>query len=178
MSNKVYTITLSLQQGTIMNFLDSLFTSETKSSNEKKLIDCVEKIDDSNFGVFTNIMNDLGSYVDKVGNNDTNMRKMGYAYARKMAAAGLCAQGIWGQEEFDYTCTLFKSFQLSTEHTVEFQENAAAQAIELIKSYDPRLTKELQVAITSVMMQDASIAKNYGKIFTVDEIIEIFKVQG
>ncbi len=167
-----------------MGLLDSLFSSQTKKSNEKKLVDCVEKIDDSDYGVFVNVMNDLGSYVDKVGNNDTNMRKMAYAYARRAAAAGLCAQGIWGQEEFDYIYTFFQSLQQNTanemqqskyEDTIKFQEEAAAQAIELIESYDTRLTKDLQMLITAMMMDDASKAKNTGADFSVDEIIEMFQ---
>lgn len=157
-----------------MGFLDSLFSSEAKSSNEKRLVDCVKKIDDSDIGVFANVMNDLGSYVDKVGNNDTNIRKMAYAYARRIAAAGLCAQGVWGQEEYDYTLTLFHSFQQTTEHSVEFQEKAAAQAAEYIQSYDSRLNKKLLMSLVVVASSDASKAKTNGKFFSVDKLIEMF----
>ncbi len=108
-----------------MGLLDSLFQSKTTSSDNKRLVHCVEKIDDNDYGVFVNIMNDLGSYVERVGSKEDKLRQMAYAYARRMAAAGLCAQGIWGQEEFDYTYNLFKTFQLSTGQTVEFQEKAS-----------------------------------------------------
>ena len=46
-------------------------------------------------------MDDLGEYTKKAEFNDSKMRQMAYAYARRTAAAGLCAQGVWGQEEFD-----------------------------------------------------------------------------
>ncbi len=158
-----------------MGLLDSLFQSKTTSSDNKRLVHCVEKIDDNDYGVFVNIMNDLGSYVERVGSKEDKLRQMAYAYARRMAAAGLCAQGIWGQEEFDYTYNLFKTFQLSTGQTVEFQEKASEQAIELIESYDSRLTQEIQAVITSMIMQDASRAKNIGKIFSVDELLDIIR---
>lgn len=156
-----------------MGFLDNLFSSGTKSLNEKRLIECVDKIDKQD-SVFVNVMNDLGSYVERVGDNDTNMRKMAYAYARRIAAAGLCAQGIWGQEEYDYILTLFHSFQQMTEHSVEFQEKAAAQAVEYIQSYDMRLNRHILMSIVTLMSQDASRAKNNGKVFSVDEIIKMF----
>jgi len=160
-----------------MKFLDSLFKSDTGSAyeNDSRLIHCVEKLNDSEDGVFVNIMNDLGTYIDRVGTDEEKLRQMAYAYARRMVAAGLCAQGIWGQEEFDYTYNLFKAFQQSTGQTVEFQEKAAAQAIELIESYDPRLTKELQMALTSLMMHDASQAKKSGTYFSVDNLLEIIQ---
>ena len=158
-----------------MGFLDNLFIAETKNTNEKKLVDVVEKIDSGENGLFVSAMNDLGSYIDKVGETDSNMRKMAYAYARRTAAAGLCAQGIWGQEEFDYTYNIFKSFQQMTEQTVEFQELAGAQALEFIASYDPHFKKELQHAIVAMMMQDASKAKNLGIIYTIDQLLDILK---
>lgn len=158
-----------------MRFLDSLFSSETKSSNEKRLVDCVAKTDDSDIGVFANIMNDLGSYVEKVRNNDTNMRKMAYAYARRIAAAGLCAQGVWGQKEYDYTLTLFHSMQQVTEHSVEFQEKAAAQATEYIQSYDSRLDKQLLMVLVVIASEDASTVQKLGKNLSVDEIIKKLK---
>ena len=111
-----------------MGFLDSLFTSETNDTfkTEKKLVDCVDKVEDSEYGLFVNIMNDLGSYIDKVGEDEDKLRMMAYAYARRFAAAGLCAQGAWDREAFDYTYNLFKSFQINTGQSVEFQKNACS----------------------------------------------------
>jgi len=166
-----------------MGFLDNLFTSKT-NNNEKRLVDCVEKIENSEYGVFVNIMNDLGKYIEKIGENDSQMSKMAYAYARRMAAAGLCAQGIWGQEEFNYTNTVFQSFQQSTAYnmnqleyqdTIKFQEEAAEQATELIQSYDSRFDKKTLMTMTTVMMRDASRAKNSGKIFTINDLLVFFK---
>ena len=59
--------------------------------------------------------------------------------------------------------------------TVEFQELAGAQALEFIASYDPHFKKELQHAIVTMMMQDASKAKNLGIILTVDQLLDILR---
>jgi hypothetical protein len=98
---------------------------------------------------------------------------MAYAYARRAAAAGLCAQGIWGQDGFDQSLTMFHALQQSTEHTVEFQKKAAEQSIELFQSYDSRLNKEFVYPLTQLMMSHASRAKDSGKYFSVEELMEI-----
>lgn len=168
-----------------MGFLDNLFISEEKeSTGEKRLVDCVDKITNSDFGLFANIMDDLGAYINKVGNNEEPSRMMAYAYARRVAAAGLCAQGIWGQEEYDYTYNFFLSIQqnvaqqlgqLNYESTIKFQEDAAEQASELIMSYDSRFTREITMKIATVITEDASKAKSTGEFFNIDEIVDIFR---
>ena len=158
-----------------MEFLDSLFSSNKKTTNEKRLVDSVEKIDNSEDEVFIKIMNDLGTHIEQVGMNESNMRKMGYAYARRLAAAGLCAQGIWSQEEYDYTMTIFHSFQQMTEQSVEFQEKAGAQAMEYIQSYDSRLDKRLLMGLVAVASDDASNAINKGIYFSLDDLVGMFK---
>lgn len=158
-----------------MGLLDSLFTSSKKENKEdKKLLDCVKKIENSEYGIFVNIMNDLGNYIEEVGKEENPLRLMAYAYARRITAACLCAQGIWGQEEYDYTYNLFLSFQQTTGQTIEFQEDAAAQASELIISYDSRFNKDILMKITSVMTEDASRAITNNKSFSVDDLLELF----
>ena len=162
-------------EGDNMGFLDKLFKANNGSSDKNtRLAHCVDKLDKQE-NIFVNVMNDLGSYVEQVGENDTNLRKMAYAYARRIAAAGLCAQGIWGQEEYDYILTIFHSFQQMTEHTVEFQEKASAQAVEYIQSYDARLDKKFLLSLVAVASSDASKAKNCGTIFSVEDLIRAFK---
>ena len=158
-----------------MSLLDSLFKSNSsKYTDDKKLVECVNKITESEYGIFATIMDDLGEYINRVGENDTNMRKMSYAYARRLSAAGLCAQGIWGQEEYDYTMNIFHSFQQTTEQSVEFQETAGGQAIEYIQSYDSRLNKQTLHGIVAAISNNPSFAKNNGRVIDYDKTIEIF----
>jgi len=162
-----------------MGFLDNLFSSSqsNKKSEKLRLIECVKKNDFSDGGVFVNLYNDLGTYIESAGEHEDSLRKMAYAYARRCAGAGLCAQGIWGEEELSYNLKIFHSFQQLTGQTVEFQETAAAQSIELIESYDSRLKKELVHGIVSMIenSNNPSLAKENGRILTVDELIEMFK---
>jgi len=159
-----------------MGLLNNLFTSNDKGINKngKQLIDFVDKIDDPEKGAFANIMNDLGSYITKVGKGEDKLRKMAYGYARRTAAAGLCAQGVWGQQDFDYTCNVFFALQQETGQTVEFQETANNQAIQLIKTYDPRLSRELQNALVIFMCKDASEAKRLSTFMSYNDVIEKF----
>lgn len=162
------------------NMLDSLFNSDTKDidRNDIKLVDCVEKIDTTEDCIFCNIMNDLGSYIDRVGLEEDDVRKMAYAYTRRTAAAGLCAQGLWGEEEFQHSLDMFYSFQQTTGPKigtdVEFQKRAAEQSLALFLSYDSRLVKKFLYPMTEVVMKDASRMKNTGQIIFIEKLIEIF----
>jgi len=166
-----------------VGFLDSIFTSDKKDNrNEKRLVDCVEKNNynhsdnDKDKALFTDIMNDLGSYIEKLDVNNEPLLTMAYAYTRRCAAAGLCAQGMWGQEELDYTQNMFLSFQQTTGQTIEFQENAAEQAYELIIDYDSRFNKEILKSMLVVMMKgNASRAMDSGRIYTTDDLLILFK---
>lgn len=161
-------------EGDNMGFLDKLFKANNGSSDDNtRLVHCIDKLDKQE-NIFVNVMNDLGTYIERVGNNETNLRKMAYAYARRIAAAGLCAQGTWGQDEYDYTFKLFQSFQQLTEHSVEFQEKAAEQAVELIQSYDARFNKKILMNLVAVMSKDASLAKSSGAFYDVDDLLRIF----
>jgi len=124
-----------------MGIFRNLF--DNKNDDSARLITTVKKIDNGEDGLFAKIQNDLGSYIAEFGENENNLRKMAYAYARRAAAAGLYLQGIWGRKEYAYTFTMFKKFQQATGNTKEFQNEAGQQAAELLESYDSRLTHEL-----------------------------------
>ena len=143
-----------------------------------RLIDVVEKRENHQWGVFANIMNDLGEYSKEHGSYDQQnniLRFMAYAYARRTAAAGLFLQGYWSREYYDHASNFFKSAQLSTGQSVEFQENAAKQSMEFLLSYDQRLNKNLVGQITSVVEHNiAQSAYEMGMHFTDEQIFEIF----
>lgn len=147
-------------------------------NNEKRLIDVVEKNLNNEWGIFANIMNDLGEYSKEYGPNDQHdniLRFMAYAYARRTAAAGLFLQGHWSREYYDYSSSFFKSVQLSTGQSVEFQENAAEQSIELLMSYDKRLDKKIIGLITgSVELNQVVSYFETTTRFTDEQIFEIF----
>lgn len=159
-----------------MGLLNDLFKSNSQAmdTNTKKLVDCVTKVDDGTHGVFVSIMNDLENYTNSVEDNDSNARKMAYAYARRISAAGLCAQGIWGKDEYDYIMNIFLSYQISTEQSVEFQEEAGEQAFELVQSYDSRLVKDLLVALMEIISEDPSKTKKADMILEYENLINSF----
>ena len=117
--------------------------------NEKlKLIDVVKRTNDLDEGIFANINNDLN---ESITQNHDMMLLMAYGYARRTVAAGLYLQGVFNRENYEQASNIFKSLQIKTGQSVEFQEEAASQAIELIQSYDYRLDRKLILTITSVV---------------------------
>lgn len=111
-----------------------------------RLIDVVRKTHHLPAGTFANISDDLGA---AIGPHLPPLVQMAYAYARRTVAAGLLYQGVFSLADYQYIYTIFQGFQLKTGHTVEFQEEAFDQAVELLQSYDPRLNKELCRLIVS-----------------------------
>lgn len=94
----------------------------------------VEKIENSEYGAFVNINNDLGYFIEK--NQDCNsLLKMSYGYARRFAVAGMYLQNIVKIEHYEYVMKVFRGFQQLTDGSVKFQEKAFDQAVELIQSY-------------------------------------------
>ena len=127
-----------------------------KKADNVRLITLVKKTDDSEHGVFVKIQNDIGAYIAEAGESENNLRKMAYAYARRASAAGLYLQGIWERKDYAYSFTMFKNFQQVTEQTTEFQNEAAQQAAELLKSYDSRLTLEL-ISLMITMVESGDV---------------------
>lgn len=126
-----------------------------------ELISAVKKLDSGNDGLFASIQNDLATYVEEVGENEDALRLMAYGYARRVAAAGLFLQGIWGRSEHAHNFEMFKGLQDITQNRmgiesgsqegIDFQNKAAKQAADLLESYDPRLTFQLIGLMLSVV---------------------------
>jgi len=142
------------------------------------LVDVVQKKENHEWGIFANIMNDLGEYSKKYGENDKQynvLRFMAYAYARRTAAAGLYLQGYWNRKYYNHVSDFFKSAQLFTGQSFEFQEDAGSQSVELLMSYDQRLNKSLVGQITTVVeLNLVESAYEQGIIYTYEEIIKMF----
>lgn len=103
-----------------------------------KLIDVVNKINKLNEGIFANINNDLN---EAMSDECNIMIKMAYGYARRIVASALFLQGVFSYEDFEHANKIFNLLQLQTGQSVEFQEEAYMQAIELLESYDRRFNK-------------------------------------
>lgn len=99
----------------------------------------VPKVHSTGF-VFGDASNDLGEAVDTIMKS-SNLMKMAYGYARRAAAAALYIQGIFDEQQFEHVVAMFKSLQLQTEHSVEFQDAAGAEAASFLQSYHPSISR-------------------------------------
>lgn len=104
-----------------------------KQTAEPKLIDVVTKTMDTGF-VFWNISDDLG-HSAKTIMESTPRVVMAYGYARRAAAAALYLQGLFNKDAYNHAESMFKALQQKTGHTVEFQEDAGADAMDFMQSY-------------------------------------------
>ena len=122
-----------------------------------RLVDVVEKIENSGYGAFCDINNDLGLFIGKNFEGIDPMLHMSYAYARRAAAAGMVLQGIAKQIDYDYVYKIFLAVQYSAdtsttrEQTVEFQNKATEQSVELINSYTSLFDNEAITFIVGVV---------------------------
>lgn len=143
------------------------------------LIDVVNKQDNHEWGLFANITNDLGEYAKEYGELDlesNSIRFMAYAYARRTAAAGLYLQGYWNREYYNHASQFFKSTQLTTGYSKEFQEKAAEESIELLLTYSLRLSKNMISKITSAVELNKVVPAYENKIhYDFDRVLDLFE---
>ena len=140
--------------------------------NELTLSDVVNRVNNLDEGVFANINNDMAESIDE---HTDIMNLMAYGYARRTVAAALYLQGVFGQTGYDQANSVFRSLQLQTGQTVEFQEQAFKQALELMQSYDSRINKDFVVKIiTAVEQNQVASAYDNNRYFDAEEIFRIF----
>lgn len=89
--------------------------------------------------IFANINNDLGDW-SKASQSHPLLAQMAYAYARRIAVQALYAQGLVDLNLVHHVHGIFKGLQAMTDQTVEFQEDALAEANRLIIEYHPIAT--------------------------------------
>ncbi|NVE89261.1 hypothetical protein [Vreelandella titanicae] len=124
------------------------FKKFRKQKNAKKLLEIVIKKNNTGF-IFIDITNDLGESVETIMKG-SKRAIMAYGYARRAAAAALYIQGIITQKEFEYVFSIFKSLQIQTEHTVEFQEQAAEDAAIYMQTYNIMINKHVVSKIINI----------------------------
>lgn len=123
------------------------FRRKTKKS-EQNLSGIVKKTNDTGY-VFVDINNDLGEAAEEIMNSSP-MIQMAYGYARRTAVAALYIQGLVNQDTYNHVISIFKSLQIKTGHTVEFQESAFAEAAEYMLAYHHLITTFMAKMIVSV----------------------------
>lgn len=127
-------------------------------TEQMRLIHIVKKSNNLIEGTFANINNDLNESIDL---SLPPLIVMAYAYARRTAAAGLFLQGVFSLENYLHASNMFKRYQLLTGQSYEFQEEAAAQADELLQSYDERLDRTTNTLITT-LVERGGTPEHYG----------------
>lgn len=141
--------------------------------NEKvRLIDIVKKNNNLPEGIFSNINNDLN---DSITMDHDIMILMAYGYARRTAAAAIYLQGTFNREHYNQASNVFKSLQFRTGQSIEFQEEAAQQAAELLASYNSRIDKDFIATVTNLVETNQVVSAYEHNIFYSDEqILEMF----
>lgn len=160
-----------------MSFFNKL--ADSRNNGDIELVSVVKKLDRGDDGVFARIQNDLAAYIEEAGESEDSLRLMAYAYARRAAGAGLFLQNIWGRDEYTHTFKMFNGLQSitqqrknivsGTQQGIAFQNKAAKQAIELLKSYNPRLTHELVYCMVSVV--ETGDVPNLGMVVSDDFVL-------
>lgn len=155
-----------------MGLLSGIFNDK---KDKKRLVSVVAKIENSPLGEFVNIATDLISYTDKVGgDSDTILRMMAVTYARRIIMACLYFQGIMDREGYDAALQVCKLFQNTVGQTVEFQEKATEQALELIKSYNiSGVDDRLLNYITYVVENGLDMSMLKGKTLSVSQMVAL-----
>lgn len=158
---------------TVDNIMEYWKLGKYAPVNKKlRLIDVVKKNNNLPEGIFSNINNDLN---DSITMDHDIMILMAYGYARRTVAAGLFLQGIFNRENYEQASNIFKSLQLKTGQSVEFQEEASIQASELLFSYDKRIDKDFIAKTTGIVELNQAMSAYENNVFYSDEqILEMF----
>ena len=162
-----------LRRKTVDNIMKHWKLGKYAPVNKKlRLIDVVKKNNNLPEGIFSNINNDLN---DSITMDHDIMILMAYGYARRTVAAGLFLQGIFNRENYEQASNIFKSLQLKTGQSVEFQEEASIQASELLFSYDKRIDKDFIAKTTGIVELNQAMSAYENNVFYSDEqILEMF----
>lgn len=154
-----------------MTFLDSVkrVLGNKKSLTAHSLTDIVKKKSNTGLGAFIDLNNDLGLMMEEP-DNQVHAIMMPYFYARRVANAGMYAQGIIDKPAFDRVNGLFYGLMaqiganLTKSEQVEFQEASFAKALELLSKYMFGITKHstallVSAAVDGISLRDALLAK-------------------
>lgn len=120
--------------------------------------------------IFGNIINDLGASVEIIMQH-SKLIQMTYAYARRSAATVLYIQGVIDLNAYDHNLAFFKSMQLTTGHTVEFQEQAFSDSVDYLQTYSLAITRLLVQTAAAIAQSPSRVPPK--RILSDSEIIKI-----
>ena len=169
--DQMVTLRVMIVDQVMKHFNFGRYCSEQVVSINKKLVELVNKDDASDFGQFVQMNNDLGNFVEKSGELPPETM-MAYAYARRAAVAGMYAQGLVDMDLVNHVKTIFKSLQLSTCQTKEFQDIAAKDAQIFVQSY----FSSMQVDLNLIGKLCHSVELGYLKPLDDDIILEPIEI--
>lgn len=131
-----------------------IFKKLLKRKVQNDLISLVSRVSDTGY-IFVDINNDLGGCAEKImASSESSM--MAYGYARRAAIAALYVQGIVDKDAYNHVVLVFKSLQIQTGHTVEFQESAADLSVSYMQEYSHVINRLFMAKIID-------LAENYGR---------------
>lgn len=146
-----------------------MFNFLKQKSLENSLVKVIVKGEKSGYGAFLDVNNDLAAFFEEVKDYDP-LILMTNAYARRVATAGMVLQGIVEKSQFDYVSTVFRATQVSTVHTVEFQEEAYDEAVKLISSYTSLFDKTALSLIVSLVQNEGVLTPPKGETLDIETI--------
>jgi Leucine-rich repeat (LRR) protein len=166
---------LNLKKNNCEVTIDNKLLKKDFENNPLRLIDIVQKLNNTKDGIFGNINNDLNEFSMTSEFENNMLMKMAYAYARRSVAAGLFLQGLFSRQDYKQASTIFKILQRQTGQSVEFQKEASTQALELLSSYSLRLTNTMISKIVSaVELEQVVSAYEYNKYYQFDDTLDFF----
>lgn len=144
-----------------MGFLKNLYVNgkENSKKDKKRLVDLVNKENSSSYGILYDIYQDLGNFVNDYPVLENPLINMAYGYSRRAVVEFMYLQGQVSLEDFNYNNEIFKTIQDRTsielnqktyEDTVDFQNEAANQAFELLLSYSNKYNRNLFITVHSI----------------------------
>jgi hypothetical protein len=135
-----------------------MFTTKPNQSSEPKLEDIAKKVFHTGC-IFDEINGDLGAAADEITKSSKRIF-MAYGYARRSAAAALYIQGHFDKDAYDHVLNIFKAIQSDTEHSIEFQEQAFADAIAYMQTYHP-IIDSIFIKTMITIAQDYEVSSGY-----------------
>lgn len=148
-----------------------MFIRKRNQPSQPRLADIVDKVTQSGY-IFDEINGDLGAAADIIMKSSKRVI-MAYGYARRAAAAALYLQGHWKKEGYDYVHSIFKSLQINTEHSVEFQEQALTDAIDFMQTYHHIITAFFVKKLISVAQEYEVPPGHLDDAELIEEVLEI-----
>lgn len=125
-----------------------MFFRKKNLKADVNLSDVVKK--EHNTGhVFIDINNDLGESAEQIMRSSPIVQ-MAYGYARRCAAAAMHIQGLVDKETYDHVISIFKSLQVTTKQSDEFQEAAFEGAVNFMLEYSHLISGYMVKKIISV----------------------------